>query len=98
MASIRQPPPPRCGANRSSLVLLLIFTVGLVMIASVGAQTPQIPTVTQEELASHLMTYVSPIYPATAQSAQVQGDVVIKVEISPCPASAGNGEGVLSLR
>jgi hypothetical protein len=54
---------PRCGANRSSLVLLLIFTVGLLMIASVGAQTPQIPTVTQEELASHLMTYVSPIYP-----------------------------------
>jgi TonB family protein len=50
---------------------------------TVGAQTSQIPTVTQEELASHLMTYVSPVYPATAKSAHVQGDVVIRVEISP---------------
>jgi TonB family protein len=29
------------------------------------------------------MTYVAPIYPATAQWAQIQGDVVIKVEIRP---------------
>ena len=62
---------------------LLMATVAFFGIATAGGQTPQIPTVTQEELASHLMTYVAPIYPATAQSAQVQGDVVLKVEISP---------------
>jgi TonB family protein len=73
-----------CGATRSSLILLSIVALGFVFgIAKVDAQTPQIPSVTQEELASHLMTYVAPIYSATAQSAKVQGDVVIKVEISP---------------
>lgn len=58
-------------------------TVAFLGTSTTGAQTPQIPTVTQEELASHLMIYVAPTYPATAQSAHVQGDVVIKVEISP---------------
>jgi TonB family protein len=72
-----------CGAARSSWIRLLVATVGLFGIATVGAQTLQIPTVTQEELANHLMTYVSPTYPARAQSAHVQGDVVIKVEVSP---------------
>jgi TonB family protein len=62
---------------------LSIATVVFLGIATGGAQTFQIPTVTQEELASHLMTYVPPVYPATAQSAHVQGDIVIKVEISP---------------
>lgn len=72
-----------CGANRSLWIPVLIATVGFLGIAAVGAETPHIPTVTQEELANHLMTYVSPTYPATAQSAHVQGDVVIKVEVSP---------------
>ncbi len=64
-------------------ILLSITTVVFLGVATVGAQTSQIPTVPQEELASHLMTYVPPVYPAAAQSAHVQGDVVIKVEISP---------------
>jgi TonB family protein len=72
-----------CGANCSSWIPLLVATVGFLGIATVGAQTLQIPTVAQEELANHLMTYVSPSYPATAQSAHIQGDVVIKVEVSP---------------
>lgn len=62
---------------------LLIATVAFLGIAMLGAQMPQIPSVTQEELASHLKTYVAPTYPAAARSAHVQGDVVIKVEISP---------------
>lgn len=62
---------------------LFIATVTFLGIIPVGAQTPQIPMVTQEELASHLLTYVAPIYPTTAQSAQAKGDVVIQVEISP---------------
>src|SRR5258708_14115075 len=73
-----------CGVIGFSSILRLI--IGLVLaagIVSADAQVPQIPSVSQEELASHLMTYVPPIYPATAQSAQVQADVVINVEISP---------------
>src|SRR5258708_40019646 len=73
-----------CGVIGFSSILRLI--IGLVLaagIVSADAQVPQIPSVSQEELASHLMTYVPPIYPATAQSAQVQGHVVINVEISP---------------
>ncbi|HEX7289275.1 MAG TPA: energy transducer TonB [Candidatus Angelobacter sp.] len=62
------------------LVTILVFVFG---IALLDAQVPQIPSVSQEELASHLMTYVAPIYPAKAQSARVQGDVVINVEIGP---------------
>jgi len=47
------------------------------------AQVPKIPKVSQEELASHLMTYVAPIYPSTALSSQIQGNVVATVEIAP---------------
>ena len=72
-----------CGASRSSWIPLLVATVGFLGTATAGAQTSQISTVTQEELANHLMTYVSPTYPATAQSAHIQGDVVIKVEAQP---------------
>ncbi|HJX83611.1 MAG TPA: TonB family protein [Candidatus Angelobacter sp.] len=72
------------GAIGSSFVLCLIIAVGLFFgIPLIDAQVPQIPSVSQEELASHLMTYVAPIYPAIAESAKVQGDVVISVEISP---------------
>jgi TonB family protein len=72
-----------CGANRSAWILLLIAAVKFPGIATVSAQTSQIPTMTQEELASHLMTYVSPTYPAPAQSAHIQGDIVINVEVGP---------------
>jgi TonB family protein len=37
----------------------------------------------QEQIASHLMTWAAPVYPAIAQAAQVQGDVVFKVELGP---------------
>jgi TonB family protein len=37
----------------------------------------------QDEMASHLMTWVTPVYPTIAQAAQVQGDVVFKVELAP---------------
>jgi outer membrane biosynthesis protein TonB len=37
----------------------------------------------QEEIAGHLMTWVAPVYPAIAQAAHVQGDVVFKVELPP---------------
>jgi outer membrane biosynthesis protein TonB len=37
----------------------------------------------QEELAAHLMSWVAPIYPAEAQNAHVQGNVVSEVELSP---------------
>src|SRR5271154_4922222 len=37
----------------------------------------------QEAIASHLMVYVPPTYPSIAIAAQVQGDVVLKVEIGP---------------
>ena len=37
----------------------------------------------QDEIASHLMTWVAPVYPTIAQAAQVQGDVVFKVELAP---------------
>jgi TonB family protein len=37
----------------------------------------------QDQIASHLMTWVAPVYPAIAQAAQVQGDVVFKVELAP---------------
>ncbi|MGH9571752.1 MAG: energy transducer TonB, partial [Candidatus Angelobacter sp.] len=62
---------------------LLQASVVFLAIATTAAQTPQIPNVSQEELASHLITYVSPPYPASARSAEVHGDVVISVEISP---------------
>ena len=37
----------------------------------------------QEEIAGHLMTWVAPVYPAIAQAAHVQGDVVFKGELAP---------------
>jgi TonB family protein len=37
----------------------------------------------QEAIASHLMMYVAPTYPSIAVAAQVQGNVVLKVEIAP---------------
>jgi outer membrane biosynthesis protein TonB len=37
----------------------------------------------QDEIASNLMTWVAPVYPAIAQAAQVHGDVVFKVELAP---------------
>jgi Gram-negative bacterial TonB protein C-terminal len=37
----------------------------------------------QEELAAHLMTWVAPAYPADAQTAHVQGNVVSEVELAP---------------
>lgn len=47
------------------------------------AQAPKIAKVGREELASHLMTYVAPVYPSPALSSQIQGDVVATVEIGP---------------
>jgi hypothetical protein len=37
----------------------------------------------QEEIASHLMTWVAPVYPAIAEAAHLQGDVILKVELGP---------------
>ncbi|MBZ5490367.1 MAG: energy transducer TonB [Acidobacteriia bacterium] len=66
---------------RSAVVIVALgFIFGIRLL---DAQVPRLPRLTQEELASHLRKYVPPIYPATAKSAKVQGDVVINVEISP---------------
>ncbi len=54
----------------------------LVGIAPLCAQDFGIPKVGQEELASHLVDYVAPMYPPIAQVSQVKGDVVAKVEIA----------------
>jgi TonB family protein len=65
-----------------SAVLVVLF--GFTFVTRLAdAQMSRLPRVAQEELADHLMTYVKPIYPATAESGKVQGDVVINVEISP---------------
>jgi TonB family protein len=61
--------------------LTVVFVGFVVGIASAESQVPKIPNLSQEDLASHLMTYVAPAYPAIAQAAHVQGDVVIHVEI-----------------
>ena len=37
----------------------------------------------QEDLASHLLKFVPPVYPAIAKAAHVQGDVVVSVELAP---------------
>jgi TonB family protein len=60
------------------IVASLCTGIGL---AFAESQVPQIPNVAQEDLAGHLMDYVAPIYPAIAQAAQVQGDVVIHIEV-----------------
>lgn len=58
--------------------LLLGFCL-FVVTTSLQAQE----ALSQQQIASHLMSWVPPIYPAIAQAAQVQGDVVIEVEIAP---------------
>jgi outer membrane biosynthesis protein TonB len=52
-------------------------------IPSLPAQQVDIPSLSQKEIASHLMSWVAPIYPSIAQAAQVQGDVVMRVEVAP---------------
>jgi TonB family protein len=71
----------RSYAHGLSLLIATLFIISGIVFAA--AQTFQIPNVSQEEMASHLMTYVAPIYPAGAQSAKIQGDVTAKVEIGP---------------
>jgi TonB family protein len=85
MNSCSSAPVGRDGCRKAGFVAPLLTTVLAfgVVVASVDAQVLQTPTVKLEELATHLMSYVAPIYPAEAQSAHVQGDVVIHVEISP---------------
>jgi len=61
-------------------------TLHLLMICGVIAGTTALQAQevrSQEEIASHLMTWVAPVYPAIAQAAQVHGDVVFKVELAP---------------
>jgi Gram-negative bacterial TonB protein C-terminal len=71
-------------AFRCSLIRSSIIALGLVLgITLMDAQVPKIPKVGQEELASHLMTYVAPVYSTSAISSHIQGDVVANVEISP---------------
>jgi protein TonB len=62
---------------------LLLITILITGSASLHSQDLAIPNLGQEDIASHLMDYVAPVYPANAQAAQVQGDVIVKVEISP---------------
>lgn len=60
--------------------LFVILSVGLLFRGAIlAAQEP----LSQAEIASHLMVYVAPSYPATAQTAKVQGKVVAMVEIGP---------------
>lgn len=37
----------------------------------------------QEQIASHLMTWVPPNYPEAAQAAHIEGDVVAEIELGP---------------
>ena len=60
--------------------LSLIMFCGL-MSATTTLQAQK--ELSQEKIASHLMTWVAPVYPPIAQAAQVQGDVVFKIEVSP---------------
>jgi len=57
-----------------------VFMLGAYLL---NAQSVQVPGVNQEDLASHLVTYIAPVYPETALAAHVEGDVVVKVEIGP---------------
>jgi TonB family protein len=61
-------------------VLRLIAIFGLIAgTTSLHAQSE----LGQDEIASHLMTWVAPVYPKIAQAAKVQGDVVFRVELAP---------------
>jgi TonB family protein len=67
-------------ATGRSCAFPLLLTFFLFM----GANSLQAQEVLgQEEIASHLMTWIPPVYPAIAQAAQVQGDVVVAIEIAP---------------
>jgi TonB family protein len=61
--------------------LIVVFISFAAVFPFAESQVPQIPNVRQEDLASHLMVYVVPSYPTKAQAAQVQGNVVIHVEV-----------------
>jgi TonB family protein len=66
----------------NSICTLLVFIL-LAAPNFLQSQETGIPSLSQEDIASHLMVWVAPVYPAIAQAARVQGDVVVTIEIAP---------------
>jgi TonB family protein len=63
-------------------MLKLNFVIICGLLAATTALQAQ-KELSQEELAAQLMTWTAPVYPAIAQAAHVQGDVVVRVELAP---------------
>jgi len=67
-----------------SIGVFLFVLVSLLSIDPDGlAQGFVIPKLNQAEIADHLMIYVAPVYPAIAEAAKVEGNVVVSIEIGP---------------
>ncbi len=69
-----------CLLLTAAAVLIVILTCGT---SSAQAQIAEVPSLSTEELATHLMKFVAPTYPQIAIAARVQGDVTLQIEIAP---------------
>lgn len=59
--------------------LIGIFPLLLIALVSAAAQTSL--SVDSADAQKHLLTHIDPVYPAIAKAAQVQGDVVLQIDI-----------------